>query len=79
MLERGCLLVYFAYPFFYLPFVPLCNGMQELTFMLCLGTLVGTYATSNGGSGTTEAYVSRWRYRGEGQKISEGEFVFPSA
>ncbi|KAE8165908.1 glycosyl hydrolase [Aspergillus tamarii] len=26
------------------------------------GTLVGVYATSNGGSGTTNAYISNWRY-----------------
>ncbi|RMZ43285.1 hypothetical protein AFCA_009291 [Aspergillus flavus] len=33
------------------------------------GTLVGVYATSNGGSGTTDAYISNWRYEGQGQKI----------
>ncbi|KAF7593002.1 hypothetical protein BBP40_012161 [Aspergillus hancockii] len=33
------------------------------------GSLIGVYATSNGGSGTTEAYISNWRYEGQGQKI----------
>lgn len=31
------------------------------------GTLVGVYATSNGGNGTETAYVSNWTYKGEGQ------------
>ncbi|KAF2690224.1 glycoside hydrolase family 43 protein [Lentithecium fluviatile CBS 122367] len=31
------------------------------------GTLVGVYATSNGGNGTAEAYVGNWRYKGWGQ------------
>jgi hypothetical protein len=31
------------------------------------GTLVGVYATSNGGNGTTPAYISNWNYRGWGQ------------
>lgn len=31
------------------------------------GTLVGVYATSNGGNGTTPAYISDWKYVGEGQ------------
>lgn len=31
------------------------------------GTLLGVYATSNGGNGTTEAYVSNWKYEGWGQ------------
>ncbi|KAE8335656.1 hypothetical protein BDV24DRAFT_171145 [Aspergillus arachidicola] len=34
------------------------------------GTLVGVYATSNGGSGTIDAYISNWRYEGQGQKIN---------
>ncbi|OBT65498.1 hypothetical protein VE03_04984 [Pseudogymnoascus sp. 23342-1-I1] len=33
------------------------------------GTLVGAYATSNGGAGKTESYISRWRYQGKGQGI----------
>ncbi|KFY50052.1 hypothetical protein V496_09624 [Pseudogymnoascus sp. VKM F-4515 (FW-2607)] len=33
------------------------------------GTLVGAYATSNGGAGNTESYISRWRYQGKGQDI----------
>ncbi|CAN9391575.1 unnamed protein product [Alternaria alternata] len=31
------------------------------------GALVGAYATSNGGIGTTEAYVTNWNYQGWGQ------------
>ncbi|KAF2642550.1 xylosidase : arab-like proteininofuranosidase [Massarina eburnea CBS 473.64] len=31
------------------------------------GTLVGVYATSNGGEGKTEAFVSNWSYVSEGQ------------
>ena len=31
------------------------------------GTLVGVYATTNGGKGTTPAYVTNWNYRGWGQ------------
>ncbi|KAL3467636.1 glycosyl hydrolase [Aspergillus heterothallicus] len=33
------------------------------------GTLLGAYATSNGGEGETPAYISQWKYRGLGQKI----------
>lgn len=39
------------------------------------GTLLGLYATSNGGVGATESYISRWRYEGKGQKINNGTFV----
>ncbi|PSN58962.1 hypothetical protein BS50DRAFT_605443 [Corynespora cassiicola Philippines] len=39
------------------------------------GSLVGTYATNNGGNGTTPAYVSRWRYQGLAQSIDNGEMV----
>jgi hypothetical protein len=31
------------------------------------GALVGAYATSNGGKGTTEAYITNWNYQGWGQ------------
>lgn len=31
------------------------------------GTLLGVYATSNGGNGTSIAYVKNWTYKGEGQ------------
>ncbi|KAF2706328.1 glycoside hydrolase family 43 protein [Pleomassaria siparia CBS 279.74] len=31
------------------------------------GTLLGVYATSNGGNGTQPAYVSNWNYLGRGQ------------
>ncbi|KAL3462027.1 concanavalin A-like lectin/glucanase domain-containing protein [Aspergillus heterothallicus] len=39
------------------------------------GTLVGTYATSNGVIGNTNAYFSRWRYSGHGQGIGDGWIV----
>ncbi|KAG8625915.1 hypothetical protein KVT40_006316 [Elsinoe batatas] len=35
------------------------------------GTLLGMYATSNGGAGRTPAYFGRWRYRGEAQQIDK--------
>ncbi|KAH8427447.1 glycoside hydrolase family 43 protein [Aspergillus melleus] len=41
------------------------------------GTLVGAYATSNGGKGSTDAYFSKWRYKGEGQKIDH-DVIVPS-
>ncbi|KAK3384416.1 glycosyl hydrolase [Lasiosphaeria ovina] len=31
------------------------------------GTILGVYCTSNGGNGTTPAYISKWRYIPEGQ------------
>lgn len=40
-----------------------------------IGTLVGAYATSNGGAGKTESYISRWRYQGKGQDIGNGVTV----
>jgi beta-xylosidase len=41
------------------------------------GTLLGAYATAHGVSGnhTTKAYVSRWRYEGQGQEVEEGVIV----
>ncbi|PYI03272.1 xylosidase : arabinofuranosidase [Aspergillus sclerotiicarbonarius CBS 121057] len=39
------------------------------------GSLVGAYATKNGGSGSTPAYISRWRYQGQGQKIDYDRIV----
>ncbi|KAJ4408452.1 hypothetical protein N0V82_009681 [Gnomoniopsis sp. IMI 355080] len=39
------------------------------------GTLLGVYATSNGGNGSTSAYFGRWRYEPIAQEIAEGEFV----
>lgn len=41
------------------------------------GTLVGAYATTHGTSGnhTVQAYVSRWRYQGQGQEVDEGVIV----
>ncbi|KAL5049708.1 hypothetical protein BDW71DRAFT_195218 [Aspergillus fruticulosus] len=35
------------------------------------GVLLGVYATSNGGSGSTPSYISKWRYEGHGQNIGE--------
>lgn len=43
-----------------------------------VGTLVGVYATTNGvsdGETQTPAYVSRWRYHGQGQEVDYGVFV----
>lgn len=34
---------------------------------ILIGTLVGIYATGNGGEGTTPAYFSEWTYIGQGQ------------
>lgn len=41
------------------------------------GTLVGAYATTHGASSnhTVKAYVSRWRYKGQGQEVDEGVIV----
>lgn len=39
------------------------------------GTLLGVYATSNGGNGSTPAYFGSWRYNPVAQEIAEGEFV----
>ncbi|KAN0092334.1 glycoside hydrolase family 43 protein [Hyaloscypha variabilis] len=52
------------------PATILSGGDGEFT-----GTLVGVYATSNGGAGMTESYISRWRYQGKGQDINNGTFV----
>lgn len=47
-----------------------------------VGTLIGAYATCNGAGeeldcpeGTPDAYFGRWRYRGDGQYISETEVI----
>ncbi|THV91818.1 xylosidase : arabinofuranosidase [Aureobasidium pullulans] len=40
------------------------------------GTLVGVYATTNGGNGSTPAYVSRWRYRPRGQAVDCDTWVY---
>ncbi|RKK81361.1 hypothetical protein BFJ71_g15640 [Fusarium oxysporum] len=37
------------------------------------GTLLGLYATSNGGKGVTPAYFSRWTYLPIAQKVAEGD------
>ncbi|THX44199.1 xylosidase : arabinofuranosidase [Aureobasidium pullulans] len=41
------------------------------------GTLVGVYATTNGGNGSTPAYVSRWRYLPRGQGVDFDTWVYP--
>ncbi|KAH8781116.1 xylosidase : arabinofuranosidase [Diaporthe sp. PMI_573] len=48
----------------YAPSTLLSGGTGPFT-----GTLIGAYATSNGGTGSSPAYVSRWRYQGVEQKI----------
>ncbi|SPQ26976.1 655ff5b2-9586-4fd7-b546-5ec898439ef9 [Thermothielavioides terrestris] len=44
--------------------IEVSNGLVSWGFT---GTLLGIYATSNGGNGTTPAYFSNWRYIPEGQ------------
>ncbi|GKT44689.1 uncharacterized protein ColSpa_04870 [Colletotrichum spaethianum] len=39
------------------------------------GTIVGAYATNNGGKGKTPAYFSRWRYTPVAQKIDDDVIV----
>lgn len=39
------------------------------------GTLLGVYATNNGGNGSTSAYFGRWRYDPVAQEISAGDFI----
>ena len=34
------------------------------------GTLVGVYATSNGGNSSEDAYFSKWRYQRQGQFLN---------
>ncbi|EAW14167.1 xylosidase : arabinofuranosidase [Aspergillus clavatus NRRL 1] len=41
------------------------------------GSLVGAYATKNGGSDSTPAYISRWRYEGRGRRV-DSDRVIPS-
>ncbi|KAH7183932.1 glycosyl hydrolase [Fusarium oxysporum] len=36
------------------------------------GTIVGVFATKNGGKGKTPAYFSRWRYTAVAQEVGEG-------
>ncbi|KAM0323262.1 hypothetical protein ACHAQA_008853 [Verticillium albo-atrum] len=40
-----------------------------------VGTLLGAYATKNGGEGSEPAYVSRWRYNGIAQALSPDEYI----
>ncbi|TVY67697.1 Non-reducing end alpha-L-arabinofuranosidase BoGH43A [Fusarium oxysporum f. sp. cubense] len=40
------------------------------------GTLLGVYATSNGGKGVTPAYFSRWTYLPISQKVAEGDETY---
>jgi beta-xylosidase len=49
-----------------------CNAILTLPHS---GTLVGVYATSNGGKGSTESYISRWRYEGLAQEVDNGVLV----
>lgn len=39
------------------------------------GTIIGAFATSNNGTGTTPAYFSRWRYDPKKQAIAADKFV----
>ncbi|KAJ0109477.1 hypothetical protein J7T55_000402 [Diaporthe amygdali] len=54
----------------YAPATLLSGGTGPFT-----GTLIGAYATSNGGTGNLPAYLSRWRYQGLGQKIGPDDYV----
>jgi hypothetical protein len=40
-----------------------------------LGTIMGVYATNNGGQGETPAYFSRWRYHQVAQKIDHDTWI----
>lgn len=58
---------------------PKLDIIMVMLNVLCMaGALVGTYATSNGapepGSGN-KAFVSRWRYYGQGQEVDYGVLV----
>jgi len=46
--------------------------------LIAVGTLVGVYATVNGGYSTTNSYISRWRYTGNGQNTGN-ELVVPTS
>jgi hypothetical protein len=50
----------------------LCNAILTLPRS---GSLVGVYATSNGGKGATESYISRWRYEGLAQEVDNDVLV----
>jgi hypothetical protein len=39
------------------------------------GSLLGVYATSNGGKGASESYISRWRYEGLAQEVDNSVLV----
>ena len=45
-------------------------GAGSLVSFGFTGTLVGVYATSNGGNITEDAYFSKWRYQGQGQFLN---------
>lgn len=46
--------------------------------MVSLGTLIGAYATTNGGNVTSDAACSsKWRYTGVGQKI-DNDLIVPA-
>lgn len=38
-----------------------------------LGTIIGAYASSNAGAGTTPAFFRRWRYTPIAQQVGLGE------
>ncbi|KAI9157922.1 glycoside hydrolase family 43 protein [Paramyrothecium foliicola] len=40
-----------------------------------VGSLVGAFASTNGGNRTTKAYFSKWRYTDIAQEIAKGEYV----
>ncbi|KAH8590359.1 hypothetical protein B0O99DRAFT_691583 [Bisporella sp. PMI_857] len=40
------------------------------------GTLVGIYATSNGGQGREPAYFRRWKYQNIAQEIEEDTYIY---
>jgi hypothetical protein len=54
---------------FVVSLILICNAILTLPRS---GTLVGVYATSNGGKGATESYISRWRYEGLAQEVDNG-------
>ncbi|KAM6507174.1 hypothetical protein FALCPG4_018556 [Fusarium falciforme] len=56
------------------PATVVSGGMGPFT-----GSLIGVYATSNGGNGCTQSYISRWRYRNVAQEVAKGVFVTQEA
>ncbi|CAN9194758.1 hypothetical protein AA0112_g12701 [Alternaria arborescens] len=52
------------------PATVVSGGVGDFT-----GSLVGVYATTNGGNGSASAYVSRWRYQGLAQAVDHRVFI----